>query len=825
MNGGGDQQNGKHIGVAPLRTSTIIKQGSAPSMVAVPPPKRTFSVSIAAGSQMISPDQQPLRNNGAAAADEQTPSPKPTPRNPPKLAPRSPSSLNSDTSSFLGESSLLDVGDLIEQKEDDDDSTDEEEEEMHDNFLKELGLGNKERITDLKQQEKLDMEMMAGGTKFRVTRCFVGLSPTSAAPAAAPAPSSAQHPNGSSANSLRSNQPRQSVYNPRYSIYRPLNAPPRKPLPPPPRRQPPKYTAQQEAAAIKIQRAFRRYRQMLPFKKLKIYNTERTYTRTLEQLSTHFIEPLRKNNLISVDDVKLIFGGLDSIIGINLTLFSDIEHILKNWTPYSIIGKSFTTLGVFLKAYTDYVKNFDHSLQRIEACSKDMKFVAFIKAAEDRMNPRSRLESLLITPVQRIPRYVLLLQDLLKHTEESHPDYPHISEGLEIIKRVAMSINDTKRRADNSLKVIEAQNKLIGKFPNLVVADRRYVHEGYLLSGPSNLKAKKVYIFLFNDILIFSRPSSNKIFSKAKFKFLKIEDLLPSPQIIDIPNNPIMQCSFEVELQSSTCTFFGESEEAKKLWMGHFKKVFDDINIQKDAHIKLDKRAVERADQAKTYIDNFFTNIKVKGRVTRGGTSIIEERLKGMAEETSQLKMEHARETTVSSPMLMSAPGAGSRTVGRSTISRMDFDSHISQSSSMSMGDLSNGHATLSSDAKKTSSNRSAPSLNKIFSSMTSEWHQPQRDGSQGQVVSSSESKEEKENMFYLSGQYDNAIDFYSKTKDILPQTAIYTNRSLSYYKLGKLQESLQDAVSSINLDATWINGYIRQALALKDLGRRTECK
>jgi hypothetical protein len=34
----------------------------------------------------------------------------------------------------------------------------------------------------------------------------------------------------------------------------------------------------------------------------------------------------------------------------------------------------------------------------------------------------SRLESIIIMPIQRIPRYKLLLEDLLKRTPEAHPD-------------------------------------------------------------------------------------------------------------------------------------------------------------------------------------------------------------------------------------------------------------------------------------------------------------------------------------------------------------------------------------------------------------------
>src|SRR5690242_13778022 len=41
------------------------------------------------------------------------------------------------------------------------------------------------------------------------------------------------------------------------------------------------------------------------------------------------------------------------------------------------------------------------------------------------------LQAYLIMPVQRIPRYKLLLEDLLKKTEETHPDYLNIKKAYQ----------------------------------------------------------------------------------------------------------------------------------------------------------------------------------------------------------------------------------------------------------------------------------------------------------------------------------------------------------------------------------------------------------
>jgi len=60
------------------------------------------------------------------------------------------------------------------------------------------------------------------------------------------------------------------------------------------------------------------------------------------------------------------------------------------------------------------------------------------------------LESLLITPVQRIPRYEMLLKDLLKHTWPSHPDHQDLVLALSKIQSTAKY---------NNTKISEAKNR------------------------------------------------------------------------------------------------------------------------------------------------------------------------------------------------------------------------------------------------------------------------------------------------------------------------------------------------------------------------------
>ena len=52
-----------------------------------------------------------------------------------------------------------------------------------------------------------------------------------------------------------------------------------------------------------------------------------------------------------------------------------------------------------------------------------------------------------------MPRYVLLLQELLKNTEETHRDYKFIKLALASLKQVGAYVNERIRAASNHQKM------------------------------------------------------------------------------------------------------------------------------------------------------------------------------------------------------------------------------------------------------------------------------------------------------------------------------------------------------------------------------------
>ena len=76
-----------------------------------------------------------------------------------------------------------------------------------------------------------------------------------------------------------------------------------------------------------------------------------------------------------------------------------------------------------------------------------------------------KLNALLITPVQRVPRYKLLLDDVIKATPRFHPDRANLEEARTQIDAVAWYINDQIKEHENNQLMISIQKSLQGEGP------------------------------------------------------------------------------------------------------------------------------------------------------------------------------------------------------------------------------------------------------------------------------------------------------------------------------------------------------------------------
>lgn len=170
---------------------------------------------------------------------------------------------------------------------------------------------------------------------------------------------------------------------------------------------------------------------------------------------------------------------------------------------------------MLLKAYPAFVNFFEDTKETITKCEeKSAKFHAFLKKCESRPEcGRQTLPQLLINPVQRLPRYSLLLKEILRVTEEGNPDKVDLEEAIRKIAEVLAHVNEDKRKTEDIVAMFEIVNDIEGA-PSLLSAQRHFclkVDAKLLVSEngiPVFYKGHTFSLFLFNDCIEVSAPLS-----------------------------------------------------------------------------------------------------------------------------------------------------------------------------------------------------------------------------------------------------------------------------------------------------------------------------
>eukprot|EP01127_Copromyxa_protea_P024457 TRINITY_DN9638_c0_g1_i1.p1 TRINITY_DN9638_c0_g1~~TRINITY_DN9638_c0_g1_i1.p1 ORF type:complete len:508 (+),score=42.60 TRINITY_DN9638_c0_g1_i1:33-1556(+) len=241
----------------------------------------------------------------------------------------------------------------------------------------------------------------------------------------------------------------------------------------------------------------------------ELYETEAKYIDYLTLAMTLFMERFEEEAdkpepIITIGEVRDIFSSIAVIQNYSKALHDSLRNRLDEWdNDTTKIGDIILDLSHFMKTYHSYVTNYTHAINTLSTCQKNPQFSELLQVCEDdsRLNGEG-LSSLLIMPIQRLLRYVMLLNKIVELTPEKHPDLENLKEALKCMSDIADKVNKSRDAADELNKLYRIQCKIDRNFPLLAPA-RCLVRESRLLKW--NEKAKKwadLYYYLFNDMLL-----------------------------------------------------------------------------------------------------------------------------------------------------------------------------------------------------------------------------------------------------------------------------------------------------------------------------------
>uniref|UniRef100_A0A8C7XN50 Guanine nucleotide exchange factor VAV3 n=1 Tax=Oryzias sinensis TaxID=183150 RepID=A0A8C7XN50_9TELE len=283
----------------------------------------------------------------------------------------------------------------------------------------------------------------------------------------------------------------------------------------------------------------------------EIKQTEERYTETLESIEKSLMVDLQ-----------------DSILNKNALNLHQIFISYKD--RLLIYGIYCSQVEIAIAVLDLIVKEKEDVRLKLEECSKRAN------------NGKFSLRDLLVVPMQRVLKYHLLLQELVKHTNDA-ADRSNLRIALDAMKDLAQYINEVKR--DNeTLREIDQYQRSIENLNQPLISLGRPKGDGEvrLVSSVDKKKLDR-HIFLFDVAAIVCKRRGDN------YEMKEVLDL----NVFKVTNNPTPDregkkwCySFYVTHQQGHTGFelFFKTRELKKKWLEQFEMAISNIRPEKANH-------------------------------------------------------------------------------------------------------------------------------------------------------------------------------------------------------------------------------------------------
>lgn len=222
----------------------------------------------------------------------------------------------------------------------------------------------------------------------------------------------------------------------------------------------------------------------------EILNTEISYVKCLADLSNYWRNKFSRLKIFSKEELELLFKDIPAMVNTHTLFFKDLSERNQNYA--SVVGDVFLYFADTFKVSQLFISNYDSLNELIDKKKKTKSNIKFF----EHENGGPDFSSYLITPVQRMPRYLLFLRELIKSTPKSHPDSDYLPCALRKIELIINEVDSATKKNEEQNKIRAIQKKLSKSF-NLLDTPRTLLIESNVIVFKNNC-----HFYLFNDIVL-----------------------------------------------------------------------------------------------------------------------------------------------------------------------------------------------------------------------------------------------------------------------------------------------------------------------------------
>ncbi|XP_009863605.1 PREDICTED: LOW QUALITY PROTEIN: neuroepithelial cell-transforming gene 1 protein-like, partial [Apaloderma vittatum] len=277
-------------------------------------------------------------------------------------------------------------------------------------------------------------------------------------------------------------------------------------------------------------------------------------------------DPMLKLSIMSEEELTHIFGDLDSYIPLHEDLLASLGEATKPDGTVEQIGPILVKWLPRLHAYKGYCSNQLAAKALLDQKKQDRRVQDFLqRCLESPFSRKLDLWSFLDIPRSRLVKYPLLLKEILRHTPKDHPDIQILEEAISIIQGVLSDINLKKGESEcqyyiDKLEYLDEKQK-----DPRIEGSKALLCHGEL----KNKNGHKLYVFLFQDILVLTRPvtrNESPVTRNERQAYQVYRQPIPVQELLleDLQDG-------DVKMGGSFRGAFGNSDKAKNIFRVRFQ--------------------------------------------------------------------------------------------------------------------------------------------------------------------------------------------------------------------------------------------------------------
>ncbi|KAG9346353.1 hypothetical protein JZ751_006664 [Albula glossodonta] len=253
----------------------------------------------------------------------------------------------------------------------------------------------------------------------------------------------------------------------------------------------------------------------------EVLTSEASYLRSLRVLTDHFFESRDLQDTLIIRDKKTLFSNVLRVREVSERFLMDLEERVERDVVISdICDIIYYHAQHNFPVYIDYVRNQIYQEKTYTSLmQKNVQFATVIaRLQESPQCQRLPFMSFLLLPFQRITRIKMLIENILKRTEEGTKEEETATKALASVSKIIDECNSEVGKMRQMEELIQIAKTL--EFDKLkaipIISQNRFLEKQGELQEMAkggtlfNIRSKStpIFLFLFNDLLVLASKKS-----------------------------------------------------------------------------------------------------------------------------------------------------------------------------------------------------------------------------------------------------------------------------------------------------------------------------